>query len=41
MRDGVEMVSWVVLEDASLDPVVGFEGGADVSGVGEGGSASR
>jgi hypothetical protein len=23
------MVGWVVLEDASLDPVVGFEGGAD------------
>ena len=23
------MVGWVVLEDASLDPVVSFEGGAD------------
>jgi hypothetical protein len=29
MRDGVEMVGWVVLEDASMDPVVGFESGAD------------
>ena len=29
MRDGVEMVGWVVLEHASLHPVVGFDGGAD------------
>jgi hypothetical protein len=28
----MEMMSWVVLEDAALDPVVGFESGADAGG---------
>lgn len=29
MSDGVEMVGWVMLEDAALNPVVGFQSGAD------------
>jgi hypothetical protein len=37
MRDGMEMMCWIMLEDSSLDPVVGLESGAD----GRGGCGER